>query len=130
MRDGDQHDAEDADGDGCDRAEARPLAEEDLNTLFGNKDGFALADSAANLKRVQRTARVGRELFPWIMALILVLVTAENYLANRFHRERGTASVLRPRAMAAGARSVETIVRSMDARRSYSTVTDLARFLG
>ena len=31
--------------------------------------------------------RVGRELFPWIMMLILVVVTLEGLLANRFYRE-------------------------------------------
>jgi hypothetical protein len=31
--------------------------------------------------------RVGHEIFPWLMVLILFLVTAENLLANRFYRE-------------------------------------------
>ena len=31
--------------------------------------------------------RHGSEIFPWLMLLILALVTAENLLANRFHRE-------------------------------------------
>jgi hypothetical protein len=81
------------------------LAEEDLGKLFGEKDGYALADSPTSLKRVQRTSRVGRELFPWLMAVILGLVTAESYLANRFHREKGAAPLSPgPRAPAAAAR--------------------------
>jgi hypothetical protein len=65
----------------------KALATRDLDALFG-KDKYALADDTESLKRVVAQGRVGRELFPWIMALILALVTAENFLANRFYRER------------------------------------------
>jgi hypothetical protein len=68
-----------------------PLAPADLDGLFGKKN-YQLADDAESLKRSQTEARVGREIFPWIMALILALVTAENFLANRFYRERTAAA--------------------------------------
>lgn len=68
-------------------ANFRPLETEELDSLLGGSESYALADSPDAIERVQRTARVGREIFPWIMILILVLLTAENYLANRFHRE-------------------------------------------
>ena len=71
------------------------LDEEALEGLFGDPESFALADSPDEIERVQKTARVGRELFPVLMALILILLTAENYLANRFHREhRGAAGAV------------------------------------
>ena len=35
--------------------------------------------------------RHGSELFPYLMFLILALVTAENLLANKFHRDTATA---------------------------------------
>ncbi|WP_169977043.1 BatA domain-containing protein [Tautonia rosea] len=81
-------------------ANFRPLQTDELNTLLGDPETFALADSPDAIDRVQRTARVGREIFPWLMILILVLLTAENYLANRFHREHATASPAPARAAA------------------------------
>jgi hypothetical protein len=65
----------------------QPMETKDFDALLG-KDKYALADSPESLKRVIGEGRVGRELFSWMMALILVLLTAENFLANRFYRER------------------------------------------
>jgi hypothetical protein len=58
----------------------------DLDGLFG-KDKYKLADDSASLQTAVTERRIGREIFPWVMALILALVTAENFLANRFYRE-------------------------------------------
>ena len=67
------------------------LVEKERDTLFGGKDNYVLTDNTEDgLKRVQEKIRIGRELFPWLMALILLLVTAENILANTFYRERPT----------------------------------------
>jgi hypothetical protein len=63
------------------------LKENDLDGLFGGKDLYKIADDAASLDRAQKVGRYGNELFPYIMLLILALVTAENMLANKFHRE-------------------------------------------
>ena len=68
-----------------------PLAESELVTVFGAKENVRLAQDAEGLIREQRNGRVGFELFPWLMALILLLVTLENLLANKFHRERTEA---------------------------------------
>jgi hypothetical protein len=85
-----------------------PLEAGDLNTLFGGEDGYALAADPDELDRVQTGQRVGRELFPLIMALILALLTAEGFLANRFHREAAgppaPAPTPAPRAAATAAR--------------------------
>lgn len=62
------------------------LKPDDLDKLFGGKDDYKIADDAASLDRVQKVGRYGNELFPWIMLLILALVTAENLLANKFHK--------------------------------------------
>lgn len=64
-----------------------PLEVADLDRLFGDKSRYALADSPKGLRDVVVVQRVGRELFPWIMLLILVVVTVESVLANRFYRE-------------------------------------------
>lgn len=65
-----------------------PLEERDLFTVFGAKENVQLADDATSLAKAVGMVRVGREIFPWLMVLILILLTAENLLANKFHRER------------------------------------------
>ncbi len=67
------------------------LKEENLDTLFGGKGHYALAEDPDQLKRAMIDERVGRELFPFLMALILILVTGENILANTFYRERSAS---------------------------------------
>ena len=47
----------------------------DLDALFGKK-GYNLATDAESLKREVTMSRVGFEIFPWLMGLILILVTA------------------------------------------------------
>lgn len=63
-----------------------PLETSDLDALFGKK-GYMLSDDAQSLKKQIGFIRVGVEIFPWLMALILILLTLENLLANRFYRE-------------------------------------------
>ncbi len=63
------------------------LKAEDLASLFGGKDRYQVADDTASLERAQSKGRFGFELFPLVMFLILGLVTAENLLANKFHRD-------------------------------------------
>ena len=41
-------------------------------------------------KRRQLT-RYGYEVFPWLMFLILMIVTLENFLANTFYKEASAA---------------------------------------
>jgi len=86
------------------RAEGRytPLETADLETIFGGEDGYALADDAKSLEKLTELIRVGHELFPWLMMLILAIVTAENYLANTFYKEPTPADPgqLRPKAAA------------------------------
>ncbi|MDR3633104.1 MAG: BatA domain-containing protein [Isosphaeraceae bacterium] len=65
-----------------------PLEKGDLDHLFG-KDKYVFADDTKALAERVKDVRFGRELFPWIMALILIVVTLENLLANKFHRESG-----------------------------------------
>jgi hypothetical protein len=67
----------------------------DLDTVFG-KDGYVFAEDADKLKDVEATERYGREIFPFLMFLILIVVTIESILANTFYKEA-------PRAQPAGA---------------------------
>jgi hypothetical protein len=63
-----------------------PLAKSDLDSIFG-KDGYVLAEDAAAHKEKEKLARYGYEIFPWLMFLILLVVTLENVLANTFYKE-------------------------------------------
>ena len=63
----------------------------DLDGLFGGKERYQEADDPASLETAQSKGRYGIELFPWLMFLILALVTAENLLANKFHRDSAAA---------------------------------------
>ena len=66
------------------------LKPNDLDSLFGGKGNYKIADDAKGLREAQETGRIGLDLFPWLMFLILALVTAENLLANKFHRDAAT----------------------------------------
>jgi hypothetical protein len=81
------------------RAESQfvPLQPAELDKLFG-KDGYALAEDAKTLQKLATEVRIGRELFPYLMMLILFVVTLENFLANTFYKES-------PRPNPAGASS-------------------------
>jgi hypothetical protein len=81
------------------RAESQftPLDTKDLDAIFG-KEGYALAEDAGTLQKLVGVVTVGTELFPWMMMLILLLVTLENLLANTFYKEAP-----RPTAAPAGA---------------------------
>ena len=75
-----------------------PLETADLDRLLGAKK-YALADDETQISVVIQTVRVGRELFPWLMMLILIVVSFEGVLANRFYREAvpsAPASAARP----------------------------------
>ena len=64
-----------------------PLETSDLDKIFGGKDRYALANDPESLERAIQTTRIGREMFPWLIMLIMVVVTVESILANRFYRE-------------------------------------------
>jgi hypothetical protein len=57
-----------------------------LDTIFG-KDGYKLAQDQQSFKQQEAITRLGHEIFPWLMFLILMVVTLENFLANRFYKE-------------------------------------------
>jgi hypothetical protein len=81
------------------RAESQftPLNKRDLDSLF-SKDNYKLVEDIQSHKGLIETTRLGYEIFPWLMFLILVVVTMENFLANTFYKEA-------PPTKAAGATS-------------------------
>ena len=70
------------------RAESQfaPLEKADLDVIFG-KDGYHLAENAQAYVQQEKISRFGYEIFPWLMFLIMIVVTVENFLANTFYKE-------------------------------------------
>jgi len=69
------------------------LEKPDLETIFG-KDGYLLAEDAQSHKEKEALAIFGYEIFPWMMLLILIVVSLENVLANTFYKETPRAKTL------------------------------------
>jgi hypothetical protein len=68
-----------------------PLEKPDFDVIFG-KNGYLLAEDAASHTEKEKLARYGYEVFPWLMFLILIVVTLENILANTFYKESPPAN--------------------------------------
>ncbi len=62
------------------------VEKDDFDAIFG-KDGYLLAEDAAAHQEKEKLTRYGYEVFPWLMFLILTIVTLENILANTFYKE-------------------------------------------
>jgi Aerotolerance regulator N-terminal len=69
-----------------------PLEKSDLDVIFG-KEGYLLAEDAQSQDRQHAFVTFGHEVFPWLMFLILIVVTLENFLANTFYKEKPKAKV-------------------------------------
>lgn len=63
---------------------------EELKTVFGDAP-FRLARSRDEIDRSVSAARVGQELFPYLIVLLVVVLAAEQVLANRFYQDYDTA---------------------------------------
>ncbi len=74
------------------------LEEADLTPLFGGKDKAKLIKDPKQIKEDVDHVRFGRELFPWLMAFILLLVCFESLLANKFYREPAGQQTVTARA--------------------------------
>mgnify|MGYP001034836827 CR=1 FL=1 len=63
---------------------------EDLKEAFGQTE-FRLARGREEIDRSMNTARVGQELFPYLMMLLVVVLAFEQVLSNRFYQDYDTA---------------------------------------
>jgi hypothetical protein len=70
-------------------SQLEPIPADQIVALF-EPGAATVARDPAELERVEGSARVGRELFPWIMLIVAVVATAEGFLANRFYRSQGS----------------------------------------
>lgn len=69
----------------AEESELAPVDPTRLEALLG-KERMVVARDPGEFEGVVGEARVGRELFPWIMVLVVSLLIGETYFANRFHR--------------------------------------------
>ena len=68
------------------RANLTRSTPQDLDTIFG-KGNYKLAEDVQTMENVGQIARLGHEIFPLLMFLILIIVTLENFLANTFYKQ-------------------------------------------
>jgi hypothetical protein len=64
----------------------RRLTEDDLTQLFGEKR-FSLARDIATLQRHVNTGRLGEEVYPLLLLLVLLVFCGEHFVANWFYAE-------------------------------------------
>ena len=64
------------------------LAETDLDGMFG-ENRYGLAQDIEGLTRRVTTGRLGEEVFPLLLALVLIVFCAEHFVANWFYEEIG-----------------------------------------
>ena len=63
------------------------VTSQQLKGIFGASEPTVVR-SSGELKRIARTRREGRELFPWLIMLVAILLAAEHVLANAFYGMR------------------------------------------
>jgi len=63
------------------------LTDEQLKEMFGS-NAYRLVRTEKQLDRAMSTARVGRELFPLLAALLALVLAAEHLVANKFYRDK------------------------------------------
>lgn len=61
------------------------LAKDEINQIFG-QNKIRIAQTKEQIDRNVSMGRVGRELFPVLILLVVIFLIAESYLSNRFYR--------------------------------------------
>jgi hypothetical protein len=67
----------------------RRMSEDDLTQMFGEKR-FSLARDIATLQRRVTTGRLGEEVYPLILLIVLIVFCGEHFVANWFYSEEAT----------------------------------------
>jgi len=65
--------------------------EEDLQAALGEDVVFRLARDREEIDRSVSAGRVGQELFPYLIVLLVLVLAGEGVLANRFYQDYDTS---------------------------------------
>lgn len=82
------------------------VGQDDLEAIFGETP-FRLARSRDEIDRSVSAARVGRELFPYLIVILVLVLGCEQTLANRFYQDYDTSMKRSRAAQLAGATASE-----------------------
>ena len=77
------------------------VGDEDLKAVFGDTT-FRLARNRDEIDRSVNAGRVGQELFPYLIVLLVLILALEQVLANRFYQDYDTAAPTSRAAQLAG----------------------------
>lgn len=84
-------------------------ADDDLKAAFGAAP-YTVARSQSEVERLVRVSRKGQELFPYLIALVAIILGVEHVLANRFYRhESASGPEEKPSALAGFNRAGERV---------------------
>lgn len=72
-------------------SELERVTPEELKTVFGETP-FRLARGREEIDRSVSAGRVGQELYPYLIMLLVVVLAAEQVLSNRFYQDYDTAA--------------------------------------
>jgi hypothetical protein len=64
-----------------------PISDDEMLATLPTGRASVVRD-ATDLQRAEGTSRIGRELFPWLMLIVICLLTAESYFSNWFYRRK------------------------------------------
>lgn len=67
-----------------DESDFQRLTEVQLVALFG-EDRYSVSRNLAELDRIVTNTRMGEELFPYVLTLLLIIFCGEHFVANRFY---------------------------------------------
>ena len=99
-------------------SQLEPASADDLKAVFGDMP-FRLAHNRDEIDRSVSAGRVGQELFPFLMVMLVLALALEQVLANRFYQDYDTAGP--PTRAAQFAARAEPRQTSENSRRALMT---------
>ncbi len=75
-----------------DESNLEKIRDDQLNGLLAGRN-VAIVHEAQELQRAVRVGRLGIEVFPVLMGLVILIFCAEHLMANFFYEEEATAAV-------------------------------------
>jgi hypothetical protein len=93
-------------------SELARAGQDDLRAIFGETP-FRLARSRDEIDRSVSAGRVGQELFPYLIVLVVLVLAFEQVLSNRFYQDYDTSVARSRAAQLAGGAAAETSAKKV-----------------